>query len=78
MHVEPNHKEDARTWRWLRKNGVIARDGFVIDSSFDSADVVVLTHERRWRTYPALRERGWKVLAEKRVDGVPLWTVLQR
>ena len=79
VHVEPNHKEYARTWRWLRKDGVIARDGFVIDSSFDSADIVVLTHERRWRTYPALRERVrvCKVLAEKRVDGVPLWTVTE-
>jgi 4-amino-4-deoxy-L-arabinose transferase-like glycosyltransferase len=77
VHVEPNHKEYVRTWHWLRKDGVIARDGFVIESSFERADVVVLTHERRWSTYPALRERlrHWRVVDEKRIDGVPLWTI---
>jgi hypothetical protein len=77
VHVEPNHKEYVRTWHWLRKDGVVARDGFVIESSFERADVVVLTHERRWSTYPALRERlrHWRVVDEKRVDGVPLWTI---
>ena len=80
VHVEPNHKEYLRTWRWLRKDGVISRDGFVIEGNFEAADVVVLMHERRWKTYPALRERvrGWKVLAEKRVDGVLLWSVSSR
>ena len=80
VHAEPNHKEYVRTWRWLRKDGVIRRDGFVIESRFEAADIVVLMHERRWKTYPALRTRlrGSKVLAEKRVDGVPLWTVYER
>jgi len=80
VHVEPNHKEYVRTWRWLRRDGVIGRDGFSIEPEFGRADVVVLTHERRWHTYPALLERlrGWPVMAEQRVDGVPLWTVYRR
>jgi hypothetical protein len=80
VHVAPNHKEYVRTWRWLRKDGVLRRDGFIVESQFERADVVVLTHERRWSTYPALRERlrGWTVLAEQRLDGVPLWTVYRR
>jgi 4-amino-4-deoxy-L-arabinose transferase-like glycosyltransferase len=80
VHFEPNHKEYVRTYRWLRHDGVIARDGVNLVDKRASADIVVLTHERRWSTYPALREelRGWKVLAEKRVDDVPLWTVFQR
>jgi 4-amino-4-deoxy-L-arabinose transferase-like glycosyltransferase len=80
VHVEPNHKEYVRTWQWLRKDGVMARYGFVIESSFERADIVVLTHERRWSTYPALRERlrHWRVVDEKRIDGVPLWTIYAR
>ena len=60
--------------------GVIARGGVILVDKRASADVVVLTHERRWATYPTVREelRGWRVLAEKRIDGVPLWTVLRR
>jgi len=77
VHMVPNHKEYVRTWRWLRKDGVLRRDGFIVEAQLERADIVVLSHERRWSTYPALRERlrGWTVLAEQRVDGVPLWTV---
>jgi hypothetical protein len=80
VHVAPNHKEYVRTWRWLRKDGILRRGGFVVEANIERADVVVLTHERRWVTYPALRERlrGWRVMAEHRVDGVPLWTVYRR
>jgi hypothetical protein len=80
VHVAPNHKEYVRTWRWLRKDGVLRRGGFIVESQLERADVVVLTHERRWSTYPALREwlRGWTVLAEQRLDGVPVWTVYRR
>ena len=80
VHFEPNHKEYVRTWRWLRHDGVIARDGVHLVDKKSQADVVVLTHERRWVTYPSLRDelRGWKVIAEKRIDDVPLWTVYRR
>ncbi len=76
----PNHKEYVRTVRWLRKDGVIRRQGFVLESRCERADIVVLTHERRWQSYPALRDswRGHEILAEKRIDGVPLWTVYRR
>lgn len=77
VHFEPNHKEYARTYRWLKRDGVIAKDRVVLVDSEAAADVVVLTHERRWSTYPALREkyRGRPVLHELRKDGVPLYTV---
>ncbi len=80
VHFAPNHKEYVRTYRWLRKDGVIRRDGFILESSADRADVLVLSHERRWQSYPALRDawRGYAVVAEKRIDGVPLWTVYRR
>lgn len=80
VHVAPNHKEYVRTWRWLRKDGVLRREGFVVEGSIDRADVVVLSHERRWSSYPALREklRGWPIVGEQRIDGVPLWTVYRR
>jgi hypothetical protein len=80
VHFAPNHKEYVRTYRWLRRDGVIARDGVALVDKRGQADVVVLTHERRWATYPALREelRGWTVVGEKRIDGVPLWTVHRR
>jgi 4-amino-4-deoxy-L-arabinose transferase-like glycosyltransferase len=80
VHFAPNHKEYVRTYRWLRHDGVLAREGVTLVDRRGSADVVVLTHERRWATYPGLREelRRWQVLAEKRIDGVPLWTVYRR
>ncbi|MBM4283457.1 MAG: glycosyltransferase family 39 protein [Deltaproteobacteria bacterium] len=80
VHFAPNHKEYVRTYRWLRHDGVVPRDSVTLVDQRAAADVVVLTHERRWATYPGLREelRGWAVLAEKRIDGVPLWTVLRR
>jgi hypothetical protein len=80
VNFQPNHKEYARTYRWLRNDSVIGRSTFTLVDKLESADVVVLTHERRWSTYPALRERtrGWRVLHEKRIDGVPLYSVLLR
>ncbi len=78
IHFEPNHKEYVRTYRWLKRDGVI--DDVRLSASFDKADLLVLTHERRWSTYPGLfdRVRGWRVVHEKRIDGVPLYTVYER
>ena len=80
VHIEPNHKEYVRTYRWLQKDGVISRDGVDLTTRLDRAGLVVLMHERRWRTYPALLRqlRGLSVVAEHRIDGVPIWTVYQR
>jgi hypothetical protein len=80
VHFEPNHKEYLRTFRWLRHDGAIPRDGVNLIDKRASGDIVVLTHERRWSTHPGLHDelRGWKVLAEKRVHNIPLWTVFRQ
>jgi hypothetical protein len=77
VHFVPNHKEYARTYRWLKKDGVVDNALVLVDNAA-GADVVVVTHERRWSTYPALwaKYRDRPVLFEKRIDGVPLWTAV--
>jgi len=76
VRFEPNHKEYARTYRWLANTGVISRRVKLV-GDVKKADVVVLTHERRWAQYPGLLEEfsSFEVLHEKRIDGVPLYTV---
>jgi Dolichyl-phosphate-mannose-protein mannosyltransferase len=76
---EPNPKEYVRTYRWLKRDGVI---GSTLDVLRDckGAELVVLTHERRWSSYPKKKEelsRG-ELLFEKRIDGVPLYSVRAR
>ena len=85
VHFEPNHKEYVRTYRWLHRDGVIKQ--VTLTDKLDAADIVVLTHERRWSTYPALydsfveqpagQSAKQRVLFEKRIDGVPLYTVYE-
>jgi hypothetical protein len=83
VRFEPNHKEYARTYRWLLRDDVIERVALV-DASADgrrAADIVVLTHERRWATYPALLDELTSTrtaVYEKSIDGVPLYTVFRR
>lgn len=78
VHVAPNHKEYVRTFRWLERDGVIEHIELTKDRA--RADVIVLTHERRWQSYPTLTAEleGLTPMAERRVDGVPLWTVYRR
>lgn len=78
VHFEPNHKEYVRTYRWLEKDGVIAGVRLVKERA--QAEVLVLTHERRWSTYPGLKAELERLtpIAEKRIDDVPLWTVYRR
>ncbi|MBI1948272.1 MAG: glycosyltransferase family 39 protein [Deltaproteobacteria bacterium] len=78
VHVEPNHKEYVRTFRWLEKDGVVGHIELVSDRA--RADVLVLTHERRWQRYPALKAELERLtpIGERRIDGVPLWTVYRR
>lgn len=80
VHFEPNHKEYVRTYRWLERDGVVPRGALQLVSRVEQADVVVLTHERRWKTFPALWRalRDRPILAERRLDGVPLWTIFDR
>jgi hypothetical protein len=75
VHFLPNNKEYARTFPYLHRSGRLG--GNVIISDLGNADVLVLTHERRWAQYPALYERfqSRPVLWELSVDRVPLLTV---
>jgi 4-amino-4-deoxy-L-arabinose transferase-like glycosyltransferase len=79
VHFEPNHKEYERTYRWLRKDGVIRRD-LRLARQKNQAQIWVLTHERRWASYPQLLQehRRLEKIHEKRIDGVPLYTVYRR
>jgi hypothetical protein len=78
VHFEPNHKEYVRTWGWLTREGYLRRD--IAPAEEPAADLVVLTHERRWSTYPALeaRYRNLPVVFEQKLDGVRLYTVHRR
>lgn len=79
IHFEPNHKEYVRTYNWLKRDGVISRNVRLVKSR-DDAKYLVLTHERRWNTYPKLLDehRRLEAVHEVRIDGVPLYTVYRR
>jgi 4-amino-4-deoxy-L-arabinose transferase-like glycosyltransferase len=79
VHFEPNHKEYERTYRWLKKDGVVSRE-LKLERNKERASVLVLTHERRWSTYPRLYDehRRLEKVHDKRIDGVPLYTVYRR
>ncbi len=79
VHFEPNHKEYVRTYKWLKRDGVISRD-LRLTKSRDKATFLVLTHERRWSTYPKLlaEHAALQQVHEVRIDGVPLYTVYRR
>lgn len=79
VHFEPNHKEYARIYRWLKRDGVISKK-LRLERRRDRADILVLIYERRWVSYPALlrEHRGHEKLYEKRIEGVPLYTVYRR
>lgn len=79
IHFLPNNWEYVRTFKWYRREGTLREDIQVVRAEAQ-ANWVVLTHERRFRRYgeDLRRVRGWEVIEERRVDGVPLWTVLQR
>ncbi|MEM6370086.1 MAG: glycosyltransferase family 39 protein [Myxococcota bacterium] len=76
VHFMPNHKEYARTFRWAHREGSLRRDVRASPRRI-RADLLVLTHERRFSTYPSalVEARGLEVLHTHRRDGVPLWTV---
>lgn len=75
VHFEPNNKEYVKTYRWLARDGYLRSDINV--SGNPNATYLVLSHERRWASYPDLAARYARnpVVHEKRVDGVPLYTV---
>ena len=77
VHFLPNNWEYVRTYKWYRKGGELREDIRVINDP-NRAQLLVLTHERRFARYGGdlLRYRQRPVLAERTIDGVPLWTVL--
>jgi 4-amino-4-deoxy-L-arabinose transferase-like glycosyltransferase len=79
IHFAPNHKEYVRTYRWLKKDGYIPRT-VRLEKKKARAQYLVLTHERRWTTYPGLYADAlsWTPIYEKQIDGVPLYTVYEK
>ena len=72
----PNNKEYRKTWRWLHRDKYLRADLRQVRSR-SQAQYLVLYHERRWSTYPALAEDmlGKQALYTKKIDGVPLYSV---
>lgn len=79
VHFLPNNWEYVRTFRWYQRAGEVRPEVEVVGSE-QEAELIVLTHERRFARYgdDLARARGYQVLKEKLVDGVPVWSVLRR
>jgi 4-amino-4-deoxy-L-arabinose transferase-like glycosyltransferase len=78
----PNHKEYARTYRWLKRDAYVSKS-LTLEADWKKAPFVVLTHERRWSTYPSLLAQledasRYELVSEKRIDDVPLWSLYRR
>lgn len=78
VHFLPNNWEYVRTYKWYRESGALRPDIQVVNVE-QQAQWVVLTHERRFARYgeDLARYRQARVLLEKRLDGVPIWSVLE-
>ena len=76
VHFLPNNWEYVRTYRWYRKGGELRSDITVVNAP-TTAQLLVLTHERRFQRYGGdlQRYRTRPVLTEQVIDGVPIWTV---
>jgi hypothetical protein len=74
----PNNKEYARQAPWYYATGRLHRNVEIVADA-RMADIVVLTHERRWPTYQGFREslQRFKPLHELSVEGLPLLTVYE-
>ena len=71
----PNNVEYLRNHHWWRDDGRIRDDLHFVP--IEDAQVIVLSHERRWPNYPDLAARCASLprLWELRLEGVPLVTV---
>jgi hypothetical protein len=76
VFFQPNNKEYLRHVGWYYRTGRLNQDVQIVPDE-SQAEIVVLTHERRWPQYLALRGRlrNLPVLHELIVEGVPLLTV---
>ena len=74
VHFEPNHKEYVRSAPYMIRRGHLRSDLKLSNSQ--ASEIIILTHERRWRTFSdlALRFADRPILHEHKVDGVVLWT----
>lgn len=79
VHFLPNNWEYVRTYKWYRAAGDLRKDIQVVNTE-RSAQLVIVTHERRFLRYGSdlMRYRTKEVLEEKVIDGVPIWTVVRR
>ena len=73
--VLPNPKEYTPYLNRWKQSGELARG--IVRAPPERADILVLTHERRWRGYPELqaRYRGLPLLERFSVAGVPMVSV---
>ena len=72
-HFEPNHKEYVRSAPYMMRRGHL-RSTLQL-SHAQSAEIVILTHERRWRTFSDLALKfSQRPILHEHVDGVVLWT----
>ena len=78
VHFLPNNKEYVRTYKWYRQAGELRSD-IRVTASPQQANLLVLSHERRFERYGAdlMKHRTKPILAERVIDGVPIWTVLK-
>lgn len=78
VHFLPNNWEYVRTYKWYRIAGDLRADIQVVDAE-RSAQLLVITHERRFARYgnDLQRHRQRPVLEERVIDGVPIWSVLK-
>lgn len=78
VHFLPNNWEYVRTYAWYHRAGELRVDIQVVDAE-GKADLVVITHERRFARYgdDLRRYRDHGVLEEKILDGTPIWSILE-
>lgn len=79
VHYLPNHWEYERTFRWYHRAEDLRPDVRATRHE-RAADIVIVTHERRFRRYSddLRRYRTRPILFTRKVDGVPLWTAFGR
>ncbi|MCB9651485.1 MAG: glycosyltransferase family 39 protein [Deltaproteobacteria bacterium] len=78
VHFLPNNWEYVRTYKWYRQGGEL-RDDIQVTQAPGQAQLIIVTHERRFARYgnDLLQHRKYEVLEEKVVDSVPIWSVLK-
>lgn len=78
VHFLPNNWEYVRTYKWYRRAGEL-RDDIKVTRTPGSAELMVVTHERRFARYgnDLINMRDKEVLMESIQDGVPIYSVLK-